>query len=324
MAGRKKKNTVDYFPHYIGEGKKMRYIEAKYGNDGYASWFKILETLAGAENHYINLNDDIESEILADKCKVSLDVLFSLLDDLSRLGAINKFLWENKVIWSQIFVESIRDAYRKRICDFLDFSNLCRYLSGINVISFDGNSISSAGNTGKKKEEIKKEEIGNKKEENSTESPDLQSGDKEKKLVKKPVKNPTIHFQCRQIFEAFYLEKFKEEYYFKKQDAGNLKNLLNSINFKIREKNNIEDVSEEKTIEGFKYFLARAYETADQFIKGSFTISTLYSKFNEIFLKFSGNGKQQNATNDRQQRIDEVAQLRELAKGIVRNGNQDS
>lgn len=187
MAGRKKKNTVDYFPHYIGEGKKMRYIEAKYGNDGYASWFKILETLASAENHYINLNDDIESEILADKCKVSPDLLLSLLDDLSKLGAIDKFLWENKVIWSQVFVESIRDAYRKRISDFLDYSNLCRYLYDINVISSAGNTISSAGNAGKKKEEIKKEEIRNIPTESEFPTPSVERGiEVQKALTKLP------------------------------------------------------------------------------------------------------------------------------------------
>ena len=41
---RPERRNVDYFPHYLSEGKKMYLIEHKYGNDGYAVWFKVLET----------------------------------------------------------------------------------------------------------------------------------------------------------------------------------------------------------------------------------------------------------------------------------------
>jgi hypothetical protein len=33
-------------------GRKMHIIESKYGNNGYAAWFKLLEELGKANNHY--------------------------------------------------------------------------------------------------------------------------------------------------------------------------------------------------------------------------------------------------------------------------------
>jgi hypothetical protein len=34
---------------------KMHIIETKYGNDGYACWFKLLEQLGKANNHYLDI-----------------------------------------------------------------------------------------------------------------------------------------------------------------------------------------------------------------------------------------------------------------------------
>ena len=125
MARPQRKN-VDYFPHYISDGKKMYYIEQKYGNDGYASWFKILETLAKTDDHYINLNDQTELMFLAAKCRISEETLLNILTDLSKLGQINEEMWLVKIVWSDKFIESIQDAYSKR-------SNKCQSIEGLRV-----------------------------------------------------------------------------------------------------------------------------------------------------------------------------------------------
>jgi len=54
---RPERRNVDYFPHPVKHGKKMFFIENKYGNDGYSSWFKILEQLGDADDHYLDLED---------------------------------------------------------------------------------------------------------------------------------------------------------------------------------------------------------------------------------------------------------------------------
>ena len=42
---RPRKQTVDYFPHYCKCGRTIFILENRFGNDGYAFWFKLLEIL---------------------------------------------------------------------------------------------------------------------------------------------------------------------------------------------------------------------------------------------------------------------------------------
>ena len=87
---RPERNTVDYFPHMCGNGKKMFFIETKYGNDGYATWYKILEKLATTDYHFLNLNKEEEILFLSATCKISESKLLEIINDLSKIGAFNK------------------------------------------------------------------------------------------------------------------------------------------------------------------------------------------------------------------------------------------
>jgi hypothetical protein len=112
---REQRKDVDYFPHGCIHGRKMHIIQKKYGNDGYASWFKLLEELGKANNHFIDISDETNLMFLSSVFDVDEVLTNEILKDLSKLGAIDKFLFENfKVIWSEKFCESIQDAYKKR------------------------------------------------------------------------------------------------------------------------------------------------------------------------------------------------------------------
>lgn len=112
---RPRKSTVDYFPHTVQHGKTMFILESKWGNDGYATWFKILEHLGSSENHIINLNDDAEAAYLAACCKIDVQKLFAILDQCSAVNAIQQDFWRKKLIYSTNFIQNIADAYRKRL-----------------------------------------------------------------------------------------------------------------------------------------------------------------------------------------------------------------
>ncbi len=122
---RAQRKDVDYFPHECNHGRKMSIIEAKYGNDGYAVWFKLLEQLGKANNHYIDISDDTNLMFLSSVFKIKDEKTLQILNDLSKLGAINSFLFDNhKVIWSEKFVESIKDAYRQRSGVIFQYSDV--------------------------------------------------------------------------------------------------------------------------------------------------------------------------------------------------------
>jgi hypothetical protein len=122
---RPQKNTVDYFPFYVEEGKKMFYIEETYGNEGFAVFVKLLRELARTEYHYLDLSQKATKMFLAAKCKVSIEFLEKLIIDLVELGKFNRQLWEeNSIVWCQDFVDGIQDAYEKR-------KNKCITLQGL-------------------------------------------------------------------------------------------------------------------------------------------------------------------------------------------------
>lgn len=159
MAGRKDKNTVDYFPHYCKSGKTLFILENKFGNDGYAVWFKILELLGSNDNHYINCNDLSNWEFLQAQMRVSENKLTEILNCLSNLNAIHTELWDNKIIWSSNFVKNINDAYLRRKTECMQFYDLCSHLSIKCKHKYDESGIVLLINTQSIVKDIKVEEM---------------------------------------------------------------------------------------------------------------------------------------------------------------------
>lgn len=111
---RPKKETVDYFPHYVDHGKTMFIIEQKYGNDGYSFWFRLLEMLGKAKGHYLDLKDGATWEFLQAKTHLSDSFCDEILNLLAKLDAIDPELWSVKVVWSQNYVDGLATVYRNR------------------------------------------------------------------------------------------------------------------------------------------------------------------------------------------------------------------
>jgi hypothetical protein len=130
---RPKKNTADYFPHLCNHGKKMSYIERRHGNDGYAVWYKILEKLAQANDHYLHLEDDIEADFLADYCLVDMDKLMEILKDLVKVGALDSEAWESKVVYSWPLIDSLSDLYTRRKDKPAELNQIIDRVKGVSV-----------------------------------------------------------------------------------------------------------------------------------------------------------------------------------------------
>lgn len=131
---RPERNTVDYFPYLCDEGEKMYYIDERYGNDGFATFIKILTHLAKTDYHYLDLSKKTTQMFLSAKCKVSTEILNSIITDLAELGKFNLMLWnENNIIWCQDFIDSIQDAYKKRNNKCISFDGLLELLDSLGV-----------------------------------------------------------------------------------------------------------------------------------------------------------------------------------------------
>lgn len=157
---RQERNSVDYFPFICKEGKAMFYIENKYSNDGFATWIKILRQLAVTNHHFLNLSNNVDLMFLAAKCRVSEVTLKSIIDDLSELGEFNKDLWvENSIIWSDKFIENIKDAYKKRNNKCITYSELLVLLDSLGIRKLSKSNLKVSDNTHSKEEYNKVKKI---------------------------------------------------------------------------------------------------------------------------------------------------------------------
>ncbi|OHT44457.1 Lin1244/Lin1753 domain-containing protein [Flavobacterium tructae] len=156
---RPERNSVDYFPFLCEEGKKMFYLEETYGNDGFATFVKLLRELAKTEYHYLNLSKPSTMMYLAAKCKVQKTVLEAIINDLVDLGKFDAVLWkENNIVWCQDFIDSVQDAYKKRNNNCITFDGLLTLLDSLGIRKLKKDQTIDSINTQRKEKESKVEE----------------------------------------------------------------------------------------------------------------------------------------------------------------------
>lgn len=156
---RPERNNVDYFPFICEDGNKMFYIEETYGNDGFATFVKLLRELAKTNYHYLDLSKPTTVMFLSAKCKVSKETLLSIIKDCVELGKFDAMLWnENSIIWCQDFVDSIQDAYSKRNNKCITYDGLLLLLIGLGVRKPSKSKTTDTGNTQSKEEYSKPKE----------------------------------------------------------------------------------------------------------------------------------------------------------------------
>lgn len=114
---RPKKQTVEYFPHYVMTGKTLYILESLYGNDGYSFWFKLLEILGDSKGHYYDCSVSSNWQFLTARTHIDESTAEKIITTLIDLGKIDPELWEHKIIWVQNFVDNLSDVYKKRMTE---------------------------------------------------------------------------------------------------------------------------------------------------------------------------------------------------------------
>lgn len=128
-----------------------------------------------------------------------------------------------------------------------------------------------------------------------------------------------VYNSCKKSFLDFYFDWEKTEYYFIAKDGAKLKSLIKKIEFKIKEKSSGQkEMTAEETLRGFELFISSAYSNSDNWIKANFSLSTLDTKFNDIFSTIK-NGKQSKSTIAAS-KSDELDALRDYDRKIL-SGN---
>ena len=152
------KRVAEYFPHFATSGRTMFILESKYGNNGYAFWFKLLELLAITEGHYYRIGNPTDWEFLVAKTKISSSLAKEILSTLADVDAIDKELYEHEIIWSQNFVDNLSGLYNKRKVTAPEKPCIDSFRHGNtsdDVVSGDGNQQSKVKNSKVKESKVK-------------------------------------------------------------------------------------------------------------------------------------------------------------------------
>lgn len=112
---RKTSNSAEYFSHYVKHGQLLFILQSRWGNDGYAFWFKLLEILTAAEGHFIDLKLAPNVEYFRAVMAVEDPIRVEILDMLANLRRIDQDLYkDHKIIWCQDLVDGLAELYRRR------------------------------------------------------------------------------------------------------------------------------------------------------------------------------------------------------------------
>ena len=112
---RPRKQTADWFPHYVDDGKTKYILESRWNNDGYAFWFKLLELLCKTDGHIYDYGNAVNRQFLIARMKLPEETIEEIIATLIDLGNIDRDLWEDgRKIWCQGLVDNIKPLYLKR------------------------------------------------------------------------------------------------------------------------------------------------------------------------------------------------------------------
>lgn len=113
---RPQKQTVDYFPHdaHTQQNDTLTVLQNRFGNNGYAAWFKLLEKLASTDGHFIDCRTPAKWQVLIARLGIDEITTIEIMEILVEMQAIDFDLWQSRVIWCQHFVDNIAGVYKNR------------------------------------------------------------------------------------------------------------------------------------------------------------------------------------------------------------------
>lgn len=113
--GRPPKLTLDFFIHDAGarHDRKIRALRRRHGNDGYATFFCLLEMLCSEDGLQLDLSTSMELETTVEDCGLRDTAHFhKIIHTCVELGLFDRQLWESERI---VFSFALHNRYVARL-----------------------------------------------------------------------------------------------------------------------------------------------------------------------------------------------------------------
>jgi uncharacterized protein DUF4373 len=288
---RPKKKGVDYFPHDCVSGKTIFILEQKFGNDGYAFWFKLLEYLGTKDGHYLDCNDIEDMEFLQAKTKLDGEIVCKILDLLANLKAIDAELWQKKIVWSQRFVDGVAVVYTNRKIETPRRPDFYIVSTSNNPEPVELSEQPTAKSTQSRVEySIEEKSIV------TTAVSPVAPVPKKKRVSKKKEDSELYWKELIKVYYNFCFEKFNEKPSFSGSDPSDMHRIIESLRKRAADKS-IEWTEETAKLR-WREFLGRAFQ--DDWLSKNWLLSHLNRQKDKIFLNLisqkNGIYKQQAST----------------------------
>lgn len=109
------KNTVDYFPFFIKNGKTLFILKKKWGLAGIGFFTEFLRFLSQEPEHWLCLQDKLDLDRLVYTIGTDEKECLEMLEVLAMTGKIDTKLWkEKRVVVSEDFLDSLQRVYSRR------------------------------------------------------------------------------------------------------------------------------------------------------------------------------------------------------------------
>ncbi len=114
--GRHLKQTVEYFPHdaNASQGRTLTILYNHFGHEGISAWWQLLEIISSTGNHIIEVRNQENIEFMAAKMRLKPERMMEIFHKMADLDAIDRDLFEHKIIWCQKLIERLEPVYKTR------------------------------------------------------------------------------------------------------------------------------------------------------------------------------------------------------------------
>ena len=125
----KEKNTVEYFPFTVREGRTLYKLKKKHGLEGMGFFIQLFRFLAETPDHYYCIDDEFDRERLVEFIGVDEKKVLKMLETVVETGKIDRELYEKyKIIASKDFIDSLEPVYSKRKTHLMSIEELKLYV----------------------------------------------------------------------------------------------------------------------------------------------------------------------------------------------------
>ena len=113
--GRPASKNVPYFPHFTEPSSELKFLEKRFGSDGYKAYYRIFELLAKTDDHHIMLQTENQKLTFLYEVRVEEEIIYQAIDYLIEMKILDKQMWnEKKILWCDSFVKNFKGVYYKR------------------------------------------------------------------------------------------------------------------------------------------------------------------------------------------------------------------